>query len=106
MDEVLFVAPGNKTSMAALLTKIEPKTAGTVAGVTRDRNGAVVPAVIEVTELGATTAADADGRFSLELPPGTHALKVRARGYRSQSRTVKVAEGSRALLNFTLVPSP
>jgi len=64
-------------------------------------------ATVTVDGVGAATLTDEQGRYSLALPPGNHALRVRAVGQVDVQRTVTVAQGAAPLqLDVQMVPDP
>lgn len=64
-----------------------------VTGVVRDEfNAITLPGVpVEVVSTGEVVYTDVDGRYSLDLPPGSHQLKVALDGY--TAKTVNVVAG-------------
>ena len=50
------------------------------------------------------TATDADGRFELWLPPGEHALTIRAAGFRDLPVKVKLVDGQDLVYEYRLAP--
>ncbi|MFD4538813.1 carboxypeptidase regulatory-like domain-containing protein [Streptomyces bauhiniae] len=75
---------------------------GTVSGTVTDSAGEPL-ARATVTAGGHRTTADAAGRFSLALPPGTYDLAADAYGYRGGTATdVVVTEGGSVTRNFAL----
>jgi outer membrane receptor protein involved in Fe transport len=77
---------------------------GKVAGVVIDQfNAMTLPlAPIEVVETGAVFYTELDGRYSLELPPGTYQLKVTFVGYQEQLASVTVAAGQTVSLDIAV----
>ena len=69
-----------------------------VTGVVRDdSNNIMLPGIpVEVTG-GETVYTDVDGRYVLDLAPGTHDIKVAMEGYESRTIKVDVAAGSRVI---------
>ena len=67
-----------------------------VVGVVRDETNAIaLPGVpVEVVGTSQVVYTDVDGRYVLELPPGTHDIKVAMEGY--QQRTLKLEITGRA----------
>jgi hypothetical protein len=64
-----------------------------------------VAATIRVNPGGRSTTADADGRFELDVDPGTFELEISAPGYTSQTRTVRVTHAP-VILKIDLRPAP
>jgi TonB-linked SusC/RagA family outer membrane protein len=82
---------------------------GTVVGrVTDARFGdGVAGAAIEVNGGGQTAVADAEGRYRIaDVPAGERVLEVRHLGYTLVRRTVTVAAGGTATLDFVLTAAP
>jgi TonB-dependent receptor len=52
---------------------------------------------VEVVGAGQTVFTDVDGRYIVELPPGTHTLKVFMEGYEERTVSVDVQPGSRMM---------
>ncbi len=50
------------------------------------------------------TATDAEGRFELWLPPGEHALTIRAAGFRDLPVKVKLVDGQDLVYEYRLAP--
>jgi hypothetical protein len=81
---------------------------GQLRGQALSFRGRPIKALIRVVSLDAQDAqpqeltADADGRFTLELPPGRYQVQVSARGYAAQERTVEVAPDAVMILNLDL----
>jgi hypothetical protein len=86
---------------------------GFIAGVVRDRSGAVIAGAdvrvqSEVTGAGQRVSSDASGRYSTsELAAGGYQVTVRKDGFRSRSRrdiTVAAGRSARADLTIELLP--
>jgi hypothetical protein len=74
-------------------------SAGTVrvVGIVRDEKNAIaLPGVpVEVSGQSTVVYTDVDGRYTLDLAPGTHDLKVALEGYTEKIVRVTVADGQR-----------
>jgi hypothetical protein len=70
-----------------------------VTGIVRDEsNNITLPGVpVEVAGQNVIVYTDVDGRYVLDLAPGTHVLKVSMDGYQERQVTLDVAAGSRAM---------
>jgi outer membrane receptor protein involved in Fe transport len=69
-----------------------------VTGVVRDEsNNITLPGVPVEVAGGETVYTDVDGRYVLELAPGSHELKVAMEGYESRTIKVDVAAGARTI---------
>ncbi len=71
-----------------------------VTGVVRDEANAItLPGVpVEVTGTGQVVYTDVDGRYTLQVPAGSHQLKVGLEGY--QEKTITVAAGQDRLVTL------
>src|SRR5687768_7672931 len=65
-----------------------------VTGLVRDEQNALALPGVPVSLVGSGTVVhtDVDGRYTIDLPPGQHQLKVTMDGY--QERTIAVTVGS------------
>jgi hypothetical protein len=81
---------------------------GQLRGLALSFRGRPIAAQIRVVSLDQEDApphelsAGADGRFTLDLPPGRYEVRVSARGYAPQERTVEVAADGVMILNLDL----
>jgi len=76
---------------------------GTVSGtVTGDNSRPLAGARVVATGSGAAATTNAEGRYTLSIPAGTHTLRAAFLGYGAQDRSVTVAAGGQATANFTL----
>jgi len=68
-----------------------------VTGIVRDdSNSITLPGLpVEVVGTGQTVYTDVDGRYVLDLPPGSYQIKVSMEGYQERVITVDVVAGSR-----------
>jgi outer membrane receptor protein involved in Fe transport len=83
---------------------VQSQQTGKVAGVVIDQfNAMTLPmAPIEVVETGAVVYTELDGRYSLDVPPGTYHLKVTFAGYQEQVVSVTVAAGQTVSLDIAV----
>ncbi|HXI64268.1 MAG TPA: TonB-dependent receptor [Gemmatimonadales bacterium] len=81
---------------------------GTVGGKVTDEQGAAVAgAQVNIEQIGKGAVTGSNGVYSIEaVPAGSHVVRVRIIGYRSQTKTVSVASGREASADFTLVVDP
>jgi len=63
-------------------------------------------ATVAVDSLGAAALTDADGRYSLSLPPGNHALRVQAVGQIEAQRTMVAQAGAPQRLDVQMTADP
>jgi TonB-dependent receptor len=68
-----------------------------VTGVVRDESNNITLPGVPVEVAGDTVYTDVDGRYVLDLAPGSHELKVAMEGYETRTIKVDVAPGSRAI---------
>ncbi len=78
------------------------QAAGVLRGLVRDFEGRPVRAVVRVSPGGVRARAGEDGRFELELEPGSYTVSVEAPGFRSQSRRVVLSDGQVTIYNVDL----
>lgn len=76
---------------------------GTISGKITDYNGEALPGA-NVVVLGSSkgTAADLDGNYSISINPGTYTLIASFTGFSNAEKTVEVAAGETATLDFML----
>lgn len=79
---------------------------GTVAGQVRTADGVAIPATVEVAGTPVAAQTDGKGTYSIDLPAGTHTLRVAAAGYRTATAQVTVTVGEHTVQTFVLVPAP
>src|SRR6266545_1182315 len=91
--------------MFALLLSVLILPADTVSGRVVDNAGQPVPqAIVEITQLGKSVTAGADGAFRVALAPGRYTLAVRRHGFAPAVREISVGAGQ-AALEIVLTPS-
>src|SRR5205809_7337784 len=91
--------------MFALLLSVLILPADTVTGRVVDNAGQGVPqAIVEITQLGKSVTAGADGAFRLALAPGRYTLAVRRHGFAPAVREISAGAGQ-AALEIVLTPS-
>src|SRR5437762_11529843 len=91
--------------MLPLLLSVLILPADTVSGRVVDNAGQAVPqAIVEITQLGKSVTAGADGGFRLSLTPGRYTLAVRRHGFAPIVREISVGAGQPAL-EIVLTPS-
>src|SRR5437667_10950418 len=77
----------------------------TVTGRVVDNGGQAVPqAIVEITQLGKSVTAGADGAFRLVLAPGRYTLAVRRHGFAPAVREIAVGAGQPPI-EIVLTPS-
>lgn len=85
-----------------------PAQAGSISGRVTGERGASLPAAqVFIEALGKGALTRANGEYVIEnVPAGTHTVAVRLIGYRSQTATVTVRAGERAVQDFALAVDP
>ncbi len=97
-EEMTSLAPGAADAMKAADQEVQ------LCGRVLDPAGRpVAGAQVALADRGRTAATDANGRFCLAAPPGTHSLSVMAVGYRESRLQVRVG-GEAAEARVTLKP--
>jgi len=85
------------------------ETSGSIAGTVSDAesHGPLPGVTVVLDGTGRGTTADLKGRFELDgIKPGSYTLRVSMIGYKAQTRTVQVREGSETRLDIHLHSSP
>lgn len=98
----LLIAP------AAVARAQQPEPTGSIGGRVIDNLGAPlvgVQVVVDGTQLGAVTRSTGE-YVIMSVPVGTHTIRARLIGYRSQTASVTVAANERVMQNLTLVSDP
>src|SRR6266545_882941 len=91
--------------MFALLLSVLILPADTVSGRVVDNAGQPVPqAIVEITQLGKSVTAGADGAFRVALAPGRYTLAVRRQGFAPAVREISVG-AEQSALEIVLTPS-
>src|SRR2546422_4837020 len=91
--------------MLTLVLSVLILRADTVTGRVVDNAGQPVPqAIVEITQLGKSVPAGADGAFRVGLAPGRYTLAVRRHGFAPAVREISVGAGQ-AALEIVLTPS-
>jgi hypothetical protein len=75
---------------------------GQLRGLVRSFSGKGLRATIKVEPLGTQVAADTDGSFTLDVPPGEYEVVIAASGFTEQRRKVKVDDNGVTVLNAEL----
>lgn len=65
-------------------------------------DGRGVRAQITVAPLGEKLKSDEEGFFQIDLPPGRYKVKIKAKGYKKQSRKVFIEENGVSIINVDL----
>jgi hypothetical protein len=76
---------------------------GQIRGNVRSLKGAPLHATVVVLPEGIRSATNEDGSFALDVAPGRHEVRLRAAGYKPQSRHALVDGGGITILNVELI---
>jgi hypothetical protein len=86
-----------------IAVELTPHAAGSqLRGLVRSFDGAPLAAQVRLLPEGTSVSADNDGRFVLELAPGSYQVEIECTGYRTQRRNVTVQKNGVTLLNVEL----
>lgn len=78
---------------------------GMVSGIVSDKYGPLPGAKIIVEGLSVSSQTDIDGKYIIELPEGTHNLKVSFITYQTEKRKISLRSTGTASINFLLKPT-
>jgi uncharacterized membrane protein len=92
-----------KIASAELVMKKTIKP-GQLRGLVRSFNGKPLAATVRIEPIGTEVKTDADGTFSVDVPPGAYEVSVSAPGHAAQKRPVHVEENGVTVLNADLRP--
>ncbi len=83
-----------------------PRTTGVISGVVEaaDLGVPVAGATVTVVTAGVRVTSDAEGRYRVEVPAGTHTLRVEVAGFQPAEQAVTVAAGGAAEMKLALAP--
>lgn len=80
-----------------------PETpAGQLRGLIRSWKGQGLRATIRVEPLGVEAQTDEEGAFALDVPPGAYQVQIVTKGFRTQTRDVRIEENGVTVLNADL----
>lgn len=112
---VKVAPPAAPDPAPAVAEPVDPKPSlpgGQIRGYIRSLRGRTVDAEVEVREVGRDTGDTIvpppqalhaqDGRFEVDVAPGTYEVRVSAAGYESQRRRIQVEHNGVTLLNVDL----
>lgn len=94
------VVGGKSPAVTVELTPAPPS--GQLRGLVRTFNGRGLSASIRVEPLGVEGKADAQGNFTLDVPPGDYEVVIRADRFKPQRRKVHVDQNGVTVLNAEL----
>jgi hypothetical protein len=75
---------------------------GQLRGLIRSFKGQGLRATVRVEPLGVESQADEDGAFSIDVPPGTYQIQIVTKGFKPQTREVRIEENGVTVLNADL----
>jgi len=78
---------------------------GTITGTVTDGRGPLANATVHIEHTNKGGYTNAQGRFSLEIVPGTHTVQISYVGFVSQRKTVTVSAGQTTSLDVVLASS-
>lgn len=79
---------------------VEP--AGQLRGLIRSFNGVGLRATVRVEPIGVESHTDEEGAFAIDVPPGTYQVQIVTKGFKPQSREVRIEENGVTVLNADL----
>jgi hypothetical protein len=85
--------------------KLAPRAsivAGVLRGTIKALSGKLSGATVLIPEIDRTIQVGEDGVFSVELQPGEYKIIVSARRFRTQTKSIRIQEGSTVILNVDL----
>ena len=95
-------APEPVPEVAPAAAAAPATTNGQIRGNVRSFAGEALNATVTVYPSDLKASTDAEGAFSLDVPPGKYTVRIRAHGYKSQNRNVVVSENGVTVLNAEL----
>jgi uncharacterized membrane protein len=99
LDQALVLDRAEQSISLQLMPRIQGSQ---LRGLVRSFDGAPLPAQVRLLPEGTSVSADKDGRFVLELEPGSYQVEIECSGYRTQRRNVTVQKNGVTLLNVEL----
>ena len=99
-ERALELTAGAPTELRIELKALPPSSQ--VRGMVRSFGGAGLAAKIRVDPLGIEGATGEDGRFEIDVPPGSYEVLIEANGYHSQRRKLSVDPEGVVILNAEL----
>jgi len=75
---------------------------GQLRGLIRSFKGQGLRATVRVEPLGVESQADEEGAFSIDVPPGAYQVQIVTKGFKTQTREVRIEENGVTVLNADL----
>ena len=97
---VTALAVGTTRLVAVALERALPP--GQLRGEVRSARGRPIAASLTIEPSGVGAATDEAGRFAVDLPPGEHAVTIRAPGRPPQRRRVRIEQDGVTILNVVM----
>lgn len=99
-EGTLVITGDMPVEASSALTRPLPQ--GEIRGVIQASSGRPIAARITIRPLERELTADAEGTFTIEVPPGAYDVVIAAPGHRTQTRRVRVEERGVLVLNVQL----
>jgi hypothetical protein len=100
VERDVSIEPGKTQRLSVELAPAPPS--GQLRGLVRSFNGRGLAASIHVEPIGVEAKADADGNFTIDVPPGNYEVVIRADHFKAQRRKVHVDQNGVTVLNAEL----
>ena len=95
------IAPQAKVAEPAVQQPAS-KPAGQLRGLIRSWKGDGLRATIRVEPLGVQAQTDEEGAFAVDVPPGAYQVHIVTKGFRTQTRDVRIEENGVTVINADL----
>ncbi len=105
-EEAAQVAAGSVAAVEVVLAPAKKRLPATISGLVRSTvGGKAIAASLELPEAKIKTKANEKGAFTFDLPGGgTYTMRISARGFIAQTKSVTVKDGEEAIFNVDLHP--
>jgi hypothetical protein len=104
-QEAAQVIADKQSEVTVALTQLQVRLPAAIKGQVRTLNGGTpLQADLEIPQLKIKIKADAAGSFSVPVPGGTYTVRISARGFVTQTKSVVVREGDSTIFNVDLTP--
>jgi hypothetical protein len=101
VEQTVDVGPETaKVPLEIRLKALAPS--GQIRGLVRSFAGKGLPATIHVDPTGTEAKADAEGAFTIDVPPGSYEVTIRASRFKEQHRKVHVDQNGVTVINAEL----
>ncbi len=102
-SEAVSVIGGKRSEVSIELVPLKVRLPAAIKGLVRTlKTGQPVAADIEIPELKLKSRADAAGTFSIPLAGGTYTVRISAKGFVTQTKSVVVRDGDSTIFNVDL----